>query len=138
MRTVFVHLRNATQEQVEAFLERTYTRQHGPPWIGECDCDACLYINIYHDLRSEAEPEELASLHKELGGEPTVSVSADVSGRHRGDEQVRDFVSKLLSEFDGLAQDEYTEGFWTLDEIRSEHKKPGLWGSKKDGHTFSD
>lgn len=90
----------------------------------------------------ETEPERIAALKKELGCEP-VSVSADVSGRHPGDQQVRDLVSKLLSEFGGVAEDEYTEGFWTLNEIQSEQRKPSLSGdgaSEGDprGHKFFD
>jgi hypothetical protein len=67
-----------------------------------------------------------------------VSVSADVSGRHPGDEQVRDFVYRLLSEFEGLAQDEYTHGFWTLDDIRLERKRTSPLSSKQDGYGFFD
>ena len=91
-------------------------------------------------MELELEPELLAKLRKELKGGPTVSVVADVSGRHSGDKQVREFVSALLSEFEGLAEDEFTDGFWTLDEIRSRSRKPagsGLSGRRK-GHTFFD
>jgi hypothetical protein len=114
MRTIIVHLRSATEEQVEQFLTRTYPRQNGPPWICDVNGDACLYIKIYRDLNIESQPEEIALLHTQLGGEPQVSVSADVSGRHPGDEQVRDFVYRILSQFEGLAQDEYTKGFGPL------------------------
>jgi len=140
MRTVLVHLRNTTEEQVVNFLKRTYTYQAGPPWICDVGGDACLYINIYRDMELESEPESIANLCNELRCRPTVSISADVSGRHPGDEQVREFVSILLSQFEGLAQDEFTEGFWTLDEIRSECRKPtasGLSG-RQEGHSFFD
>jgi len=123
MRTVVVHLRNATQALIEDFLARTYTRQKGPPWICDVDGDPCLYIHIYRDMELEFEPEEIAQLRDELGGEPTVSIAADVSGRHEGGKQVREFVFKLLTEFEGLAEDEYTKGFWTLDEVMSKSKK---------------
>jgi|HubBroStandDraft_6_1064221.scaffolds.fasta_scaffold463028_1 hypothetical protein len=139
MRTVLVHLRSATEEQVKSFLTHTYPRQFGPPWICDVDGDACLYINISRDMALYFEPEELASLLKQLGGALTVSVSADVSGRHPGDEQVRDFVYKLLSQFEGLAEDDYTEGFWTQDDIQSERRKPRRGGrGRPDGHTFFD
>jgi hypothetical protein len=87
----------------------------------------------------EFYPEDIVSLSEELGGTPTISVSADVSGRHAGDEQVREFVSKLLSKFDGVAQDEYTEGFWTLTDIQANRKKRALgMRGRPDGHTFLD
>jgi len=124
MRTVFVHLRNAAEDQVEDFLGRAYPLQEGPPWICAVEGDPCLYIQMYRELAREAAREELAGLRKSLGDGPTVSVIAEVSGRHAGDLQVRDFVSKLLSEFEGLAKDDYTEGFWTIDEIHSERRKP--------------
>jgi hypothetical protein len=64
--------------------------------------------------------EEIALLYTQLGGEPSASVSADVSGRHPGDERIRDFVYRFLSQFEGLEQDEHTQGSWTLDAIRFE------------------
>src|SRR5882724_6249983 len=124
MRSVWLHLRSASEEQVVNFLKHTYTRQKGPPWICDVRGDACLYIDIDREMELELEPELLAKLRKELKGGPTVSVVADVSGRHSGDKQVREFVSALLSEFEGLAEDEFTDGFWTLDEILSRSRKP--------------
>jgi hypothetical protein len=138
MRTVIVHLRNATEEQVEQFLSNTYPAQEGPPWVCFVEGDACLYIDVYRHLAIEFEPERVAALHSALGCAPSVSVSADVSGRHAGDEQVGDFVFKLLSAFEGLAGDEYTEGFWTLDDIKSDRRKPSTLKGRPDGHTFFD
>ena len=138
MRTIIVHLRKATEQQVEQFLTRTYPFQKGPPWICDIRGDACLYIKIYRDLNIESHAEEIALLHTHLGGEPTVSVIADVSGRHPGDEQIRDFVYRLLSEFEGLAQDEYTDGFWTLDDITLGRKRTSPLSSEKQGYGFFD
>jgi hypothetical protein len=75
-----------------------------------------------------------------LEASPRSGLSADVSGRHPSDEQVREFVSTLLSDFEGLAQDDFTEGFWTLDEIRSESRKPAASGilGRQEGHSFFD
>ena len=131
MRTVFVHLRNATMDQVEEFLDRTYPSPKGSGWIYSIDGDPCLYIDFYRDLNSEAEPEEIVNLVTALGGHPTVSVGADVSGRHPGDLEVGEFVRRFLTEFEGVAQDDFTEGFWTLDDIQLERKKPStLLGSQ--------
>lgn len=135
MRTVLVHLRSGTEEQIAESLSRTYTKQKGPPWICDAGGDACLYINI-HRVSIEFEPEKLASLRKELGGDLRVSVSADVSGRHPGDEQVRDFVYRLLSEFGGLAEDDWTDGWWTLDDVMSERKRTSTLSGEC--HTFFD
>ncbi len=81
-------------------------------------------MKIYRDFNLEAQEEEIALLHPQLGGEPSASVSADASGRHPGDEQVIRLCLPVLPEFEGLAQDEYTQGFWTPDDIRLERRKP--------------
>src|ERR1700689_4123236 len=122
MRTVLVHLRSGTEEEVAEFLSGTYPRQKGPPWICDVNGDGCLYINVYCGWVGFAA-EKAATLLKELGCDLLVSVSADVSGRHPGDEQVRDFAYGLLSEFGGLAEDDWTDGWWTLDEIMSERSR---------------
>jgi hypothetical protein len=122
MRTVLLHLRNTNQADVAQFLQATYPCQAGPPWIVEVGGDACLYINFYLDAETEFEPDDFAELCRFLAGAPSVSLAADVSGRHAGDEQVRDFVSTVLTRFDGRAQDEWTRHLWRLDEIRARHR----------------
>lgn len=141
MRTVFVHFRDATKEQVEDLLTDTYSLQkgtQGSQWIHTVDGDPCLYIWIHPDLEDDCEPEEFADLLDSLGGKPTVTVIANVSGRHPGDMQVREFVSKLLTKFKGLASDDFTEGFWTLDDILSGETKPYRWQDGKRVRTFFD
>jgi hypothetical protein len=135
MRTVLVHLRSGTEKEITEFLSRTYPKQKGRPWICDVNGDACLYINVYR-VPVEFEAERMSSLRKELGCDLRVSLSADVSGRHPGDEQVRDFVYRLLSEFGGLAEDDWTDGWWTLDEIMSERTRPSTLSGKR--HTFFD
>ena len=138
MRTVLVHLQGTTEVQIENYFGRTYPNQKGPPWICPIGEDPCLYINIYRDIQGEFEPEDISNLQQELGGSPTVSVRADVSGRHPGDEQVRDFVLKILSEFQGVAQDDFTEGFWTEDDIRLDRRKTSSVSANRDERTFFD
>jgi hypothetical protein len=59
-----------------------------------------------------------------------VTVSAHVSGRHPGDDEVHQFVRSLLTRFRGAAQDEYTGHMWSLEEIVSGHRV--------EGHRFFD
>ncbi len=59
-----------------------------------------------------------------------MTVMADVSGRVPGDDEVREFAAFLLSEFRGVAWDDYSCHCWTLVEIQS--------GTKADGHRFFD
>lgn len=130
MRSVFVHLRETTEKRVAAFLQRTYPFQQGPPWICDIRGDACLYIDFCSDVRKEFEPEDWRGLLAALGGEPQISIVADISGRHPGDEQVHAFVLTLLAQFKGIAQDDYTRHCWTTEDIRS--------GRKVEGHSFFD
>jgi hypothetical protein len=76
------------------------------------------------------EPEDLVGLATALGGGPSTSVMANVSGRHYGDEQIRSFVTTLLGKYAGVAQDEYTKHCWTADEVQS--------GFQVQGHRFFD
>ncbi|MGK4004921.1 hypothetical protein WMF31_19980 [Sorangium sp. So ce1036] len=73
----------------------------------------------------EHEPEDWADIVQRFGGEPAVVVSADVSGRHRGDEQVAGFVAGLLSRFSGAAMDDDTAHLGSLDELRGGHRVQG-------------
>lgn len=89
MRSVQVYLRNANQDDVAAFLKQVFPSQEGPPWIYAINGDACLYINFNPYSKTEHEPQEWDELVQNLVCEPAVVVTADVSGRHPGDEQVR-------------------------------------------------
>lgn len=130
MRSVFALLKSATNAEVTAFLQRTYSFQMGPPWINAVQGDPCLYINFVQYKHVVSEPDEQTEIIRQLGHEPSVVIMADVSGRHPGDEQVSRFVTAILTQFPGVAQDEYTPHCWTLDEV--------LQGDLVDGHPFFD
>jgi hypothetical protein len=138
VRTIFLHLREATEEQVASFLTEAFPSQNGPPWILAVGDDPCLYVDFRRNWQAESEPEEIECLRAVLGGGPSVSLSADVSGRHPGDAEVRNFVSQVLSEFDGVAEDEYTEGFWTKAEIVAEVRKSSNLPGRRERLTFFD
>ena len=125
MRSFFVHLRDATEREVTEFLQRTFPFQQGPPWIYEVDGDPCLYIAFYRDRQMEFESEELVALSKALGKAPTTSIMADVSGRHAGDDHVRYFIAKILGQYAGVAQDDYSGHCWTAAEVLSDNKVEG-------------
>ena len=138
MRTIFVHLLEATEEQVASFLTEAFPSQKGSPWIVAVAGDPCLYIRFCRNWQAESEPQEIECLRAALGGDPSVSLSADVSGRHPGDAEVREFVFLVLSEFDGVAEDEFTEGFWTKAEIVAGRRKPSNLSSRQEGLIFFD
>lgn len=54
----------------------------------------------------------------------------DISGKIPGDAEVLKIVNFILAKFEAVAQDDYTDHCWNLDEIRS--------GEKKDNHPFFD
>ena len=122
MRSVIVHLKNADIEGVKDLLEGRYTAQEDQ-WIGWVNQDPCLYIAIYTHLLEEASEDELTGLKQRLGKLPSVSLIADISGRHHGGPQVVAFVSLLLERFEGVATDDYSDDLWTLEEIVSQALK---------------
>jgi hypothetical protein len=124
-----LYLRNTDEKTLSNFLRQICPGQTSP-WIVRVDGDACLHIDFYNEARHEFEADEWSALSEVLGGEPAVSLGVDVSGQHAGDQQVKEFLSAVLSKFHGVAQDDYTEHCWTLEEILSGHKE--------EGHTFFD
>ena len=130
MRSVIIHLQDATANEVVQFLQSKYPFQQGPPWICDVAGDPCLFIDFYRDRLTEFEAEDLAALTTVLGKEPVISVIADVSGRHCGDEQVYSLVVTMLERFAGVAQDDYTQHYWICTEIKS--------GSRVQGRRFFD
>ena len=125
MRSVEVYLRNTNQEDVAAFLKQAFPLQEGPPWIHAINGDACLYIDFNPYSKNEHEADDWSELVHGLGCEPQVVVTANVSGRHPGDEQVRQFIKTMLTAFEGVAHDEYTAHCWSRDEVLSNHKIQG-------------
>ncbi|GAA4364804.1 hypothetical protein GCM10023185_34610 [Hymenobacter saemangeumensis] len=127
MRSIFIYLKTTTADELDLFLN-SYFAQSPPKsapgayrWFWETDGAPVLYIDFYNEYDAELEPETKEALYHALGGPPTTSLSADVSGRHPGDQEVRSFIHLVLSSFEGLAQDDYTDSFWTLLEIEQGH-----------------
>ncbi len=129
MRSVFVFLCDASEEEVSAHLDHTYPTQR-EPWLSSVGDDPYLYIDFYREGPTEFEPEEWSDLVERCNGKPPVGVMADVSGRHPGDQQALDFVTNMLTHFNGFAMDDYTEHLWSLEELRT--------GIRVLGHPFFD
>lgn len=130
VRSVFLFLRDATEQTLDNLLQQIYRSDLGPRWVVTVDDDPCLYVNFYTNAREEFETNEWLALVEALGAEPAVSLQVDISGRHSGDQQVKEFVSTVLSNFNGVAMDDYTKHYWTLQEILS--------GRREEGHPFFD
>jgi len=130
MRSVQVHLINASPEDVRAALSE-FAQQHAPEqWLYPCAARRpSLYIEFFTDF-SAYQPDDFDRLERALGKRPDISVIADVSGRVPGHVEIRAFVECLLTRFRGIAYDELALHCWTLSEIRS--------GATVDGHQFFD
>jgi len=131
MRSVLFHLIGVTR-QVAAERISALAKPNGPEgWCLPRGSSAIvLYLGFDDDFLAEAQPADLEALTVSLGMMPTVTVMVDVSGRVPGDVEVRKFAAFMLSEFHGVAQDDYTCHCWTLSEIQS--------GATVEGHTFFD
>lgn len=129
MRSVIVHLTNVDIGEVKSFLNKNYPMQSSP-WIKYKEEDPVLYIEIYDNFEKETQQEEIKKVCNRLGDNITVSVIADISGKFNGTSEINDFVNILLSKFEGVAQDDYTNYFWKLNEIQN--------GIKIEEHHFFD
>ena len=119
MRSVFVHLREATEVEVAEYLSQMYAAGGEQQWtMRDRKDDPLLYIGFYRDMNTEFETEDYFSLLEKLGGEPSLSIVAYVSGA--GAEEARKFACDILGRWDGLAQDDHCDYFWTRDEIPCE------------------
>lgn len=134
-RSVFFHLIGVTRQSVGERLS-AHATPNGPggvnghnAWCLPRDSSArALYLWFYDDLLTEAEPVELEALRDSLGMMPSVTVMVDVYGGVPGGMEVREFAAFILSEFRGVAWDDYTDHCWTLSEIQS--------GAQVEGRTF--
>lgn len=126
MRSIFVYFRRASRAEVARFLDACPVAREPEYWMfGET-----LYVSFYDDAESEFAPEALDALRFHMGRHDIVAVVAHVSGRIDGLAEVTAFCRTLLSHFEGVAMDDYSEHPWTLDEILSGHRH--------DGHAFFD
>jgi hypothetical protein len=122
----FVHLRNTTEKDVAAFLHRTYTHQKGPPWAYLVGGEVAIYLDCYNAAPSQFSHEEWVTLVEALGSLPAVTVSAHVTARHVGNrEAVPAIVSALLGAFQGVAQDESSDKWWTAQQVLSAYQGEG-------------
>ena len=124
----FLYLRNGDEKTLGNFCNKSVPGKR--PWIVSVDDDPCLYIDFYNEARQAFEADEWSALAEALGGEPAVSLGVDGSGRHARDQQVKEFLSAVLSKFHGVVQDDYTRHCWTLQEVLSGHEE--------EGHPFFD
>jgi hypothetical protein len=127
MRSVFVHLWHTSEHDVAAALDRLYP---GPrlPWELRIGGNWYLGIDFYRD--GPAEDDDWPGRFAGRGGPPAVSVVADITELHDGRDQARDFATRLLSAFDGVATDDGWRHLWTRNQVRDD--------GRVDGRRFGD
>ncbi len=126
MDSATLHLKHATEPEVAAFLSAVYPFQGGPPWIVVKNNEPCIYIDFYRDLKAEHSESDREKILRGLGAEPSLSVIANLSGRHHpGATAMREFAMSVLSRFEGIAEDAFSNYVWTLEEIALDHRVNG-------------
>jgi len=116
MRSIVVFLRAADLKSVTGFLLR-----HFKPSTNGWMIDG----NVYVYAGPFPEPAEQDILPPDCSPSDYIEIMADVSGRIPGDEEVREFLELVLTEFGGFVFDDYTGHPWTLEEIRHGHREQG-------------
>jgi hypothetical protein len=120
MRTVICYLTECSERDVASVLDANFVVQNSGPWLLlSSSGDPILYVNFY-DPNSELGPDEISAIRTALGGTIQVSVSADVSGRHVGAVEAARFALALLSQFRGVAVDDFSDHLWTRSEIEQQ------------------
>lgn len=118
MRGIIVHFRKACEEEIKKWLNTNFSRRiEYSDWVFPNNANPILWMGIYQDCLTELEPEEYSKLIEALGKEPSTSVAVEISGRVDGTKELNDFVLQILSAFDGLVADDYSEHFWSKQEI---------------------
>jgi hypothetical protein len=123
MRSVCVHLWNASEGEVTAILDKLYVSDHGLQWLDEIGGDAHLFVRLYRE--GPAESEDWERRFSSQGEPPSVSVLADISGRHDGWEQAQAFVVHMLEHFRGVAEDDGGLRFWSKEEVQADQRVNG-------------
>lgn len=125
MRSVFTFLPACTKAEVQRFFQRSLPcsgSELHPPRA------EIVTIDFHEDLRSE-DPETFEVIACALGPD-FIGVSADITGRSDGVKAATLFCVELLEQFGGFANDDYSDHFWSLEELKQ--------NSTYLNHTFFD
>jgi hypothetical protein len=130
MRSICLIFENNLTECISKLLDEYCNDKYEEQWIVRYNNDPCLYIwntpLCEYDL-SFVE-NGTPSIYSEM--ENPVVWAVDISGRHDGTTQVLELATALLSKFEIYLMDDYTNHFWTLEEITG--------NTKIEGHCFFD
>jgi hypothetical protein len=111
MRSTFIHIKGAHREQIADALSDFSVEG--------------LYLDYYEDHREEYSWQQGEDLRERLGiFPPDVTVMADISGRIVGYQESLRLARYLLTQFDGLVQDDGA-GIWSLAELEQDSLSAG-------------
>ena len=135
MRSVFLIFENSLSECISKFFDEycdtnSNCKIPGKQWYVLNNNDPCLYIDSIPLDENDLCFEDLGTPLLFSRMENPVVWSVDISGRHDGTTEVMELVTLLLSEFPIYFMDDYTNHFWTLEEITD--------NKKIEGHCFFD
>jgi hypothetical protein len=123
LRSVFVHLWNTSEGDVTAAFDWLYASNGPAAWMILREGDPCIYIEFYGD--GPVEDEGWSTRFADRGGPPSVSVIANISGRHDGWLEAQAFVVDTLTSFDGMARDDGGLRLWSGSEVRADTRVEG-------------
>ena len=130
MRSVFIHYSDSEQLLVRAWLDERATpgfQQY--QWIWPDSERAILWCEDFPD-RSDWEPDDVARLDIVVPA-PSSSLFIRLSGTVPGRQELLRLAIGLLEAVpSSVAEDDYTDHLWTLDELRR--------GASVEGHPFFD
>lgn len=111
MRSTFIHIKGANREQVADALSN-FTVEG-------------LYLDYYEDHREEFSWQQGEDLRERLSiFPPDVTVMADISGSIVGYQESLRLARFLLTQFDGVIQDD-GYGIWSLAELEQDSLSAG-------------
>ena len=117
MRSIYVFLCSVDKYVVqESLLFAAVHRADFDDWVLPNADDPVLYVSVDTDVQGD-EPENIEAVRATLVEEPSVVVVVDVSGRHQGADEAKEFTIAALSRFPGVAQDDYSSHAWTREQI---------------------
>ncbi|WP_223596684.1 DUF3888 domain-containing protein [Neobacillus bataviensis] len=129
MRSVILIFEDDKQDAIIRFFDSYCNESFGEwpekQWNVLVNDDACLYINPIFEYEDDfipfiedIEDEDSLKILKEIDNN-VVLWGIDISGRHDGRKEVTELIIQLFSVESGYAIDDYTDHFWTMEEIQN-------------------
>ena len=121
MRSIFLVFEGNITTTLSEFLDEYCASYSGTfpvkQWIVEKSNTPCLYIDNTPLTEDDLCFEDLGVPMLYLQMENPVVWMVNISGNHEGTTEVLELATALLSKFPMYIQDDYTQHYWTLEEI---------------------